>query len=210
MSPAEATTVAGERLKLDAAKMAALLRSLSHGEPYKRLAPRLGMSRATLCRLLAREGLVRHLGLSPVPGREAKCAVALRLLRARGSERQANARRLLDCLELLHLREVSGVVRWEDWGRICAARVPEGEKHEERLTEARRRAFFRLADWLAAEARIRLTTDAGQWIDGRRVVSFSLRRLRLFVGRRDGRVERRALEVLGYGDDGDCDDDGPA
>lgn len=188
-------------MKLDAAKQAELRRFLCNGESQKRLSERMGVCRRTLCYLLAVEGLVRNVGRAPNPGNKASEAVALRLLRARGSERQANARRLLDCLELLHLREVSGVVRWEDWGRICAARVPEGEKHEERLAEARRRAFFRLADWLAAEARIRLTTDAGQWIDGRRVVSFSLRRLRLFVGRRDGRVERRALEVLGYGED---------
>lgn len=188
-------------MKLDAAKRAELLRSLSHGEPQKRLAPKLGVSRATLCRILAAEGLLRNLGRAPNPRNKASETTALRLLQARGPLRKANARRILDCLELLHLREVSGVVRWEDWGRICTARATEGPGAEERLAEAQKQAFFRLAEWLRVEARIRLTTNAGQWIDGRRVVSFSLLRLRRLVGKRDGRVERRALEVLGYGED---------
>lgn len=207
MSPPAATFTTEGRVGLDAAKQARLRHLFRQGVLVKVLSEDTGTPKRTLERWLAQLGLVRHLGAANVPQRDATGEVAMRLLQARGPLRKANARRILDCLELLHLREVSGVVRWEDWGRICTTRATEGPSSEERLAEAQKQAFFRLAEWLRVEARIRLTTNAGQWIDGRRVVSFSLRRLRRFVGRRDGRVERRALEVLGYGD-GDDDGDG--
>lgn len=180
-------------MKLDAAKEAVLRRSFSQGTSYKRLAPHLNMSRATLCRRLSELALVRHLGMVPPEGKPS-CEVALRLMREARTDRKAVARRILDCLELCHLAEQQGEVTPADWGRIKGL---EGD--------AIRQSLGRLGDWLKAEARIRLRSKIVKQHDHegrvveRRLVVFSLRRMRLLVGPVGGRVDEEALRVIGVG-----------
>lgn len=165
---------------------------------------RFGRGHATIERWLAELGLARHLGDTPATRREPSCEVAMRLMREARTDRKAVARRILDCLELCHLAEQQGEVTPADWGRIKGV---EGD--------AIRQSLGRLADWLQAEARIRLRSKVVKQHDHegrvveRRLVVFSLRRMRLFVGPVGGRVDEEALRVVGLGPEPEGDGWGP-